>query len=172
LKAAFGSRFQEGVHQEYRFQEEFDENITRLLVEWFYTKNLDIDENFRQPDDLTPGQEHKFLVTCLIKLWILADQLLIPSLKTATKDQLMCMRGSNCVSVPVDILHWMYQNTCKNSPVREWIIGPDRMDVDFTPEMIAANAQKFPQETLVDMVISVMKDRSCLLERLEKWMSK
>jgi hypothetical protein len=109
LKAAFNSDSIEGQTQEYRVDEE-DEEITRLLVHWFYTQQLDVPQLQEYSKSLKADARGKEEM-CLVKLWVLADKLLIPQLQNMALDVLdkvQSKRGlaSNCLA-------YVYTNTAK-----------------------------------------------------------
>lgn len=78
LKAAFGSTFIEAQTSTYRLTNTNDDTV-HMLVYWIYTQKLYPEEEM--PANAKHETSQGFQVVNLTKLWILADQLLIPRLQ-------------------------------------------------------------------------------------------
>ncbi|CZR67381.1 uncharacterized protein PAC_17280 [Phialocephala subalpina] len=74
LRAAFNSSFIEGQTQTYRFEDDFEHEVINLLANWFYAQQIDWDQ--AQLGESGKGYDLK-RCQCLLKLWVLADQLLL-----------------------------------------------------------------------------------------------
>ncbi|CZR51147.1 uncharacterized protein PAC_01022 [Phialocephala subalpina] len=138
LKAAFESGFIEGQKQEYRFDEDFDEDVIRILSQWFYTQKIDLG-NIREPDLGPPISTIDLRIDCLIKLWVLADRLLIPKLQNVAIESLKVISNEASV-LPADL------NTAKGSPLRIWFIYQFAFEYDVGNYL--EQAQRFPHGTL------------------------
>lgn len=81
LSAAFNGNFAEGRTLEYRFEiDGIDGNVVQLFVCWIYTQHLDLSNIRIVPGYEATGTTFAVKLEYLIKLWILADMLLMPRL--------------------------------------------------------------------------------------------
>ncbi|KAM3077620.1 hypothetical protein ACMFMG_006951 [Clarireedia jacksonii] len=90
LQAVFHPGDDEGRTQTYRFQEDRHERTFKMLVQWFYTQSIDV-----------PCEESGFVYDnrqmtadsdALVKLWILAENLHIPSCQDTVLEKLNTRR--------------------------------------------------------------------------------
>lgn len=158
LKAAFASRFQEGIHQEYRFHDGFDASVIRIFANWLYTQTINFDVGLHHQRKRGHGCEARFKGGCLAKLWVLADQLLIPKLQNEAMRCLHSISASDDDEdlLPVDVCHWVYENTSKCSHLRAWFV--ETFGYIYTPKKYKANGDKFPQEMLVAMIAEIVRN--------------
>ncbi|PMD52237.1 uncharacterized protein K444DRAFT_709284 [Hyaloscypha bicolor E] len=115
FKAAFNSGFTEGQYQEYRLDVE-EEEVVRLLVEWFYTQAL----NTRQPEEKLDDAATMEEDLILAKLCVLADKLLLPQMQNQVLDRVQEIRNA-AGRIPTECLHYVYNNTPPGSPLRRWM---------------------------------------------------
>lgn len=82
FKAAFASQFLEGQTQEYRL-EDTTEEVLRILVQWLYTQELDSPPIWKEDKELSESEkaDGKQYHVSLVRLWILADSLLMSRLQ-------------------------------------------------------------------------------------------
>ncbi|KAE9381285.1 hypothetical protein N431DRAFT_301748, partial [Stipitochalara longipes BDJ] len=114
FKAAFNGKFLEGQSQEYRLSEDKEE-VVRFLVEWLYTQDI----NTRRRQEIGSVDEDADEDLTLVKLWILADELLLPRLQNAVLYKLQRIREA-FRHTPLKCLHYVYEHTEFASPLREW----------------------------------------------------
>lgn len=182
LKAAFESRFVEGEKLEYRFDKDFDGNVIRILSQWFYTQKVDV-ANVRKSDSaaspsINPETEPSTDIDlfylqcdCLIKLWVLADQLLIPKLQNMTIDTLEVLSDDQ-LRLPTPSCKWVYENTAKESPLRNWFVC--QFAFRYERNSYFVNADEFPREMLIEMLalrskIGFDRDERDVWEDMEKY---
>jgi len=136
LRAAFNSSFIEGQTQTYRL-EDVSEKCFMLFFEWIYSKNI----NASMPEAL---RDRLFL-----ELWVLADKLLIPRLRTASmeayKEFVAKRKALNLAP-----FEWVWENTAMGSPLRRVILHYTRK---LGAETFATKAEFFPKEMLIDLAI-------------------
>ena len=120
FKAAFNSSFVEGQTQEYRVDEE-DEEVVRLLVHWLYTQQLDVHRATEEAQIDKPEVARKEDL-CLVKLWVLADKILIPQLQNMTLDVLDERRVKSKAVMDSKCLAYICANTSKDSGLRRWVV--------------------------------------------------
>ncbi|KAN0122683.1 hypothetical protein V8E51_001009 [Hyaloscypha variabilis] len=119
FKAAFNSSFVEGQTQEYRVDEE-DEEVIRPLVHWLYTQQLMFTEPQKRPRLTWMKSREREL--CLVKLWVLADKILIPQLQNMTLDVLDERRVKSKAVMDSKCLAYICANTSKDSGLRRWVV--------------------------------------------------
>jgi hypothetical protein len=110
LKAAFNSNFVEGQTQTYQCQDT-SEVAVRLLIHWFYTQTLDT-KPFNANDRQAVLAEDRSLV----KLWILADKMLIPRLQNLVVEKLVSLRSQANITL-THCIDYIYKHTAKGSPL-------------------------------------------------------
>ncbi|KAH7417490.1 hypothetical protein BKA64DRAFT_636848 [Cadophora sp. MPI-SDFR-AT-0126] len=150
LDAAFKSDFVEGQTQEYRFEDSSVEAV-RLLVHWFYTQMLDIIDPTELVDEHVEGVIERALNQdmALIKLWVLAEKLLIPRLQNFVIDE-MERCGKIICRVPVQCFKEAYEKTSPGSPLRRFLV--DDCGWYLVPEWYSKESNAFPSEMLIDLV--------------------
>lgn len=132
--------------------DEEDEEITRLLVHWLYTQQLDVPQLQEDSKDLkaeTGGKEQ----LCLVRLWVLADKLLIPQLQNMALDaldkvQLKSKRGmaSNCLA-------YVCANTRKDSELRRWFVHRCAFHLDS--KAFLKHPDRYPQQILLEVITTL-----------------
>ncbi|PMD64785.1 uncharacterized protein K444DRAFT_625422 [Hyaloscypha bicolor E] len=157
LKAAFTSSFVEGQTQTYRV-EDTDPDIFRLLIQWFYKQTFkhstaNSAESIIEEQSIVEVSEAEFpsaeidsMYLNMVKLWILAERLIIPRLQNFIMDSLVEMSEESWSTL------WMataYESTSSDSPLR-------RFAVDVLLYQVPAYGKKqcqnhFPRELLVDL---------------------
>jgi hypothetical protein len=145
FKAAFNSDFIEGQSQEYRLDVD-EEEIVRLLVEWFYTQTLNTCQPDEKLDDAASMEEDLLLA----KFWVLADKLLLPQLQNQVLDRL----HEVCEAVgrlPLGCFHYAYSNTPPGSPLRQWCVYRCALLLD--ENWFADHPDRFPHEILVELIV-------------------
>jgi hypothetical protein len=84
----------------------------------------------------------------LIKLWILADKLLIPELQNLVIDRIDDIREVT-EAIPTDCLHSVYSNTSAGSPLRRWFVH--QCATQLEPDWFIEHPEDFPHEMLIDL---------------------
>jgi hypothetical protein len=144
LKAAFNSDFIEGQSQEYRL--DVDEEVVRLLVEWFYTQTL----NTRQPDekldDAASMEEDLFLA----KLWVLADKLLLPQLQNQVLDRLQEIWEA-AQRIDTRCIRYVNNNTPPGSPLRRWYAHKCASSLD--ENWLEDHSDQYPHKLLIELIL-------------------
>lgn len=152
LKAAFNSDFLEGQLQEYRLDISGSaKNVVRILVNWFYTQKLEFQQITRLDGNASTGtmSDEVTQSLLLIKLWILADKLLIPKLQNEVIDALEEGRGLNVVLISGLVRH-VCENTARDSPLRRYIVA--KYATQLTPGRFYFLEKDIPSEFLCDLV--------------------
>jgi hypothetical protein len=137
----------EGQTQEYRVDED-DEEVIRLLVHWFYTQKLDllqVQEAFNDFDGDAAAKEDM----CLVKLWVLADKLLIPQLQNMTLDALVKICGK-AQGLATRCLDYVCVNTSKDSGLRRWFIH--RCAFRIESKSFLEHPEEYPHQLLLEIV--------------------
>ncbi|KAE8446888.1 hypothetical protein EG329_011519 [Mollisiaceae sp. DMI_Dod_QoI] len=150
LKAAFDSDFIEGQKQEYRFEDDFEEDVVRLLAHWFYTSILSLSQiNGLSWENETSMEAFTTQSRCLIKLYVLADRLLIPTLQNQVLlklDELAEKRHT----MAVFMVPYVYENTGAESPLRQWMVW--MLAIEIAPNVYARESSKLPHSMLMDII--------------------
>jgi hypothetical protein len=140
LEAAFNSTFIEGQTQTYAL--DADKDVCRMFVQWLYTRKVkllvhheDLETwTARLPPPFSEGKctrcgiddkEHDDTSTLqnlmLLKLWVLADNLLIPSLKHYVV-QILCSLGIYCYALCSMHLEYIYDITLPGDALRKLVV--------------------------------------------------
>lgn len=141
LSAAFNSDFIEGQPQECKL-EGTSKGTIRLLINWFYTQKFDVDP---LDDGASPAQ---YFIP-LIKLWVLADMLLIPMLQNMLIKE-MHKTMLNCKELPIKSFDLLYTDTATGSPLRRFFV--DMCARHLAPKNFLNYPEDFPKEMLLDLV--------------------
>ena len=159
FKAAFESGFIEGQTQTYKF-DDVEGGVVQLLVKWLYTQEFTIEIDLNAGVDMVKTQV-RVNTMLAVKLWILANKLLIFNLQNKIIDWL---RWSNNTSkfTPTVCLEYVYAHTSVNSALRRLFVaqcahGLPRKDFH-------RYSACFPKEMLLDLAVyfatkSKMKDK-------------
>ena len=122
LRAAFDSKFIEGITKTYRL--DTTERAVRLLVNWMYTEKLDVQQlGDNPPANDTDAAAHEDF--SLVELWVLADKLLIPRLA------------------------YVYEHTEAGSPLRKLFV--EQCAYERLPSKLEQNPDLFPKEMLLEL---------------------
>jgi hypothetical protein len=146
FKAAFNSNFLEGQTQKFRIVDT-SESAACLLVHWLYTQKIDlaqIDEFLKEMSE----SDH------LIRLYVLADRLLIGSLQDAVIHELE-ERSIESNSVNVTALMYVYENTSPDSKLRRLLLHQCASRLDSST--FTQSARLFPHEMLVELAVLYSK---------------
>jgi hypothetical protein len=150
LKAAFNSDFIERQTQEYRLDVAgIDDDVVHLLVSWIYTRDIDlayveVEGSFQE--------DRTFAVhsVCLVKLWVLADKLLMPRFQNfimARIDQLC----SEEEAIAISMLRYVYNYTAIGSPLRKNITR--RCAAATLSSRFCKEYEHFPPGFLIDLTL-------------------
>lgn len=183
LDAAFNSSFIEGQTQTYRL-EDVGINTFRLFVNWLYSGKIVLpcddevltatekhmraigeDDQDGDDDDYEGWPTQIDLVKfislqdmSLVRLWILADRLIVPRLQNRVMDilsELLLNRRNRPVTS--EWLSYAYQSTSAGSPLRD--LALDVCLYKMLPTTIRTNPDGFPHQLLIDIATaSVLKE--------------
>ena len=96
----------------------------------------------------------------LVKLWVLADKLLVHQLQNGVIRAMDKIRINTKV-VPVECLSYVCSNTSENSALRRWFVHQSAYELQSG--MYSEEPENFPQEILLDIVTTL---RSVLPESI------
>ncbi|KAF4630059.1 hypothetical protein G7Y89_g8080 [Cudoniella acicularis] len=147
FRTAFASNFIEGVTQELSLSNaDVDLKAFGIFVQWLYSPKL---------EDISEEElDHK----TLIRLWLLADWVMCPSLQNETLTLLdkVRVRTPSNRALPSSEYHKIYDNTNEDSPLRRYVVDTR------PPRMPISNPDNYPHEMLVDVI-----NRFALLHKLK-----
>ncbi|KAH8590815.1 hypothetical protein B0O99DRAFT_744892 [Bisporella sp. PMI_857] len=151
LNASFNGPFSEGLTQLIEYST-MSINAFGIFTDWLYSQKI------ASVDGSLPS------VTDLIHLWILADNLIIPTLQNQT------IQAISEVMTPTDkpesfILHTLYNNTMANSPLRQILAD---MFVSHAFVIDEEIEHHFPREILLDMINSAARSTPKKTAKLSK----
>ena len=89
----------------------------------------------------------------LVKLWVLADKLLIPLLQNMTLDFLNEIRLESKNDTCSKCLEYVCANTSKDSGLRRWFVHRCAFRMD--PNAFLNHPERFPQQMLLEIVTSL-----------------
>jgi hypothetical protein len=117
-----------------------------LLSQWFYTQRLDGELGGKDKASRN-----------LIRLWVLAERLLIPSLQNLAIDTIEIFRRKHN-AIWTDMFKYVWGNTAANSPLRRLFIqqcvwnlskeGFSSSRIHFTTDMLVELCSEFREITL------------------------
>ncbi|KAH6709027.1 hypothetical protein BKA61DRAFT_579107 [Leptodontidium sp. MPI-SDFR-AT-0119] len=142
LKATFDNDFLEGKSQTYKFPEA-DEATMSFLVHWFYTQELIVDslvENKWNNKEMRPH----------IKLWILADSLLLPRLQNTVVEKIIQVQDT-FGKTAVNCLPYIYENTAVGNPLRQLMLH--RCACIMRAEFYTDKPEYYPKEMLLELAV-------------------
>ncbi len=114
FKAAFNSTFKEGLEGCVELVEE-DPKIFAIFFKWIITSK-------RFHDDIIGETDDKFLdFETLVKSYVLADMLGVPSLKILCVDTILAVRKANTTKPGKWPTYYLYKNSPKGSAMRRLI---------------------------------------------------
>lgn len=153
FRAAFEGNFVEGQTQEYRLQGPFDDNVVRMLAQWLYTQNIDLEQiRGKRTGESYSSQKPEDKWLFLVQLWVLADSLLMPKLQNMVVFQLTRMSLDE-----LHLLHeccqYVYENTSQRSPLRYFFV--DLFAFGWHSQNIVLLPGFFPDQMLFEMFISL-----------------
>lgn len=151
LRAALNSDFIEGQSQAYTFEDDFDREVINLLANWFYTEQIyfgGVKLDSSQASDGTQLTE----AGCIVKLWILADKLLMPRLQNMAMDELSEYILDETTFSP-ELLSWVYDNTAPESPLRQYLVFEFTYNHHYVIRSRIHNY--FPPEMLSEMFVAL-----------------
>ncbi|KAH8590766.1 hypothetical protein B0O99DRAFT_598794 [Bisporella sp. PMI_857] len=138
LKAAFESDFVEGKTQTYRFSDASKE-VLELLTHWFYTQDLDLNDEAVQ-------------VHNLCKLWVLADEYLIPKLQNQILLAIDNFSKQH-QSIYISSVKYLWKNTAPGSGIRRLFLH--HCAYWMAPEIWSDKSDEFPKEMLIEFATLV-----------------
>ncbi len=148
LKAALNNTDSvESQIKTYHF-ENISEKVLRLLIYWIYCQDLDI-------IDLKPMRDAFKVVTKLeenmhlAKLWILADQLLIPRLQNDAMEKIEHMSHVSGL-IATNCFKFVYQNTDGESALRKLYVHQSATQLDKS--FVKDYPYIFPKDMLIDII--------------------
>jgi hypothetical protein len=147
LKDAFKNVIRGDRMQEYHLNcPEIDETVVSLLIYWFYDPNLEAN---LEMDSIRfiPGKGRKTAI--LVKLWVLADILLIPILQNQIVMAIENLRKRENFTATF-VLPYVCKNTARNSPLRALL--RDQCLWELKRSWIREHPREFPTDLFVDMI--------------------
>jgi hypothetical protein len=144
LRAAFESDFAEGKTQTY-IMKDVSEEVFALLSRWLYTQSLG-DKGMTNNLEIAARS-----INQLMKLWVLADKLLLPRLQNEAIDLIEETRFKyhlDCTS----LFNYIWENTAAHTPLRH-------LFVDYS----VWNINKLSFRMHLDMFPKEMLGEICLL---------
>lgn len=157
LDAAFNSRFIEG--QTYRYiLEDTTPRAVRLLVQWLYSKNLELVQlrGYPSKQAIVDAESAQSEDMALAELWVLADKLCIPALGNLVLDKIFLIsKHQNTLAVPT--YYYIFENTSETSGLR-------RYTIDFCFYYLLGSSLEewesyFPRELLLALAVNFAKER-------------
>jgi hypothetical protein len=115
LKTAFNSEFVEGKTQTYTM-EDVSEEVFAILTRWLYTQNLDV-KGLGATSEIASA----VVVINLVKLWVLAERLMLPRLQNESIDLIEELRfkyNLDCSSM----FKYVWESTTANTPLRRLFV--------------------------------------------------
>ena len=137
LRAAFNSTMIEGQTQTYRF-EDTTEEVFSFLVEWLYAQKI----------VLPPSNEYSSI--SLVKLWVLAEKLLMPGLQNCAID-LLHQRRIDTGRIATKTIQWVYDNTMFGCPLRKMFL--DQCANKLIDTYVLDYPEEFPKDMLIELVV-------------------
>lgn len=154
LQAAFNGDFIEGRTRIYPLGD-VEQEVVSLLVNWFYTQEIILESLER--DECVEGDWGN-----IPRLWVLADKLLIPRLQNACISKLVELE-EKFRRVATGILHYVYSNTAKGSPLRLLLLHQCTCLMELKAFM--EHPTLFPHEMLLELAFLVCSGhRKVLIE--------
>lgn len=147
FQVAFNSEFIEGQTQTYRLEAT---GITvQFLVHWIYNSNFDIEPE----DPKSRGTEriaNSWKFRRLVKLWVLADPLLMRGLQNSIIVELERLRQASHHG-GTSLYAYIYENTSKDSTLRLYILHI--AVCHMRKSAVVKHPDRFPHEMLLDMAM-------------------
>ncbi|TVY83280.1 hypothetical protein LSUE1_G007644 [Lachnellula suecica] len=150
FKAAFNSEFIEGKTGMYKL-DDVDPEAVKLLVRWMYTKKLTI-----TVDDIETEKTEEEIETfelfeeLAVKLWILAERLLMPALQNQTIDWLWKKLGVG--RTQLTILETIYEQTSAGSALRRYAVAQCAFNFSGSMSSYVSLQVLFPVPMLLELL--------------------
>lgn len=126
-----------------------------LLQQWLFFGRLTTDST---EGGSVEAQDYPRLIVDAIRLWCVADHLIIPKLQNAAMLQLhKSTEESN--NLPLSMLNFVWENTHAGSALRRYLVD-DCVSNCTHGWYTGEEAEKFPKEMLLEMVVVFAKNRS------------
>lgn len=145
--AAFNGAFDNSKTQTYDLGE-VEENTVALLVAWIYSQKIVTPE-------AAVNETFKAFQFNLVRLWVLADQLMIPQLQDVSIALLEESRAS-VERIPTTMLQYAYQNTTPQCKLREWFLYACARY--FPSQKYSRTPENFPTEFLLALAAYFKKE--------------
>jgi hypothetical protein len=114
-----------------------------LLVQWLYTQKLDYDNG----SNGVTGPD-------LVRLWVLADRLLLPRLQNAAMNLVeVILMTKNIIPIPLHMLSYIYKNTLDDIPLRRFFV--DVCASNLRDSHFLEKSNEFPHRMLIDLAIAL-----------------
>jgi len=143
--AAFNGNFKEGTSQELDLQDT-DPVAFSIFVDWLYTQTIT-----SNPSDIDVPTE----LLMLVKLWVLADKLLIPRLQNETLAIFDERRSSTGrLGHGMRSCFYVYENTSEGSPLRRYFsyMASRRMEGLGSRPLATDKFRCYPRDMLIDII--------------------
>lgn len=137
--ATFNGDFKEGKDQQLDL-EETDPKVFGIFVNWLYTQEI------VAPDEYPATSSH------LVRLWVLADRMLVPKLQDDALEEFDKLRVEHRLRLSGGTIQYIYDNTVDGSPLRRYVVALEATGYKDMPEDFVDLPQFFPREMLVDMI--------------------
>jgi len=159
LNAAFNGGFIEGQTQTYELKDTEGE-VMQLLTRWLYTQTV--------PFELIPrgaeGFNEKFFrnTYSAVRLWVLADMLLIIQLQNDISDYILAQHGKGRVAT--HCVKYVFGNTLAGSPLRQLFVMICALYC--VDDAYKSNPQRYPPEFFQEFVEFFSKHREVAIDHL------
>ncbi len=147
FQSCLQQHFCQGQTKDYRVDEE-DEQVIRLLAHWLYTQQLDVHRATEEAQIDNPEVARKEDL-CLVKLWVLADKILIPQLQNMTLD-VLDERVKSKFAIDSKFLAYICVNTSKDSGLRRWFVH--RCAFRLESSEFLKHPERYPKDMLLEVV--------------------
>ncbi|KAF7878830.1 hypothetical protein EAF04_000033 [Stromatinia cepivora] len=172
LKAAFNSDSIEGQTQVYNFEETKHELTFAYLVQWIYTQKIEIlvgEEGFvdDSPDatEMETNERVKMDDDALVKLWILADKLLMPECQNYVADRIMA-RFQHFKIIALECLSYVWDNTAGEETRLQRLFIIQSLEAKFSRQFLLDNMEYFPKPLLCILLGSLFSLQARTEEKL------
>lgn len=143
---AFNREFEEGVSQEVHLRD-VQPACFSIFVDWLYSQTVTM-------IDLDTESLNEF--ECLVRLWVLADRLLLPRLQNATL-RALAQTSLKLNRAPHTAYKYVYSNTADASPLRRYCTALYVMSC--RNKSYVSELDSCPRQMLVD-IINEMHERT------------
>lgn len=149
----------------------------RLLVRWMYSQKLELEVRYRRNSAgmiFYSGKQgycnanwFHYQTRIVVRLWVLAQEILIPQLQNQVMDYLLTLREYAPWSLSRQAAY-VYENTCSPCPLRHLLIlvATFRVTSRENKEFAKLNKAGYPQEFIIDLLLACHRQvRSSLLRQ-------